>query len=483
MDKIYSKIRDYKDVLCIGLAVIGAGLYISLMFNNNVWMDEAFSAVIVRGNLQQVLERSAADTLPPLYNILNYIITSLFGYNTYSLRVCSVLPMIICLALSAFVIRKHFGALCSVLYSLCLMGMPQLLYYGEEIRMYALGLLFVTISGICTILILKAHFSQADKPKHKYYIFLVLATVLSGYTHHFAFVSSGLVFIPLLLFALVHKRQDYKCIRNILLCIFASLILYIPCLLTTLKQMKKVSGYFSMPDMSVKFIASCFKMPFITNCTVLSVLLMGIFAFAILYSIIQMFKRYGKDDSCLYNILALVLIDVYLDTLIFGVLATKALKSNIFTDRYLVPGLGLLWLGFSIAAADFCKKTDKALISYTATAFLLVTVIWDYSLQLKEEYRIGVDEMREYFAQNITSEDTYIIYENDYQIEICFRYYFPDFKKTELNNLHQTNGHVYYLYVPGFEQDKKEILAAFADAKLIKDFSFDRYEFTLYMLY
>ena len=49
--------------------IILSAVYLSLVWNNNVWMDEAFTASLVHTDFRGVIERSMADTLPPLYNI------------------------------------------------------------------------------------------------------------------------------------------------------------------------------------------------------------------------------------------------------------------------------------------------------------------------------------------------------------------------------------------------------------------------------
>ena len=52
------------------LVLFSAAVYISLIFNNNIWMDEAFTASLIKTDYAGVLERSMNDTLPPLYNLL-----------------------------------------------------------------------------------------------------------------------------------------------------------------------------------------------------------------------------------------------------------------------------------------------------------------------------------------------------------------------------------------------------------------------------
>ena len=98
--------KNNENIISWLLVVIGAIVYISLTFNKNVWLDEAFSASLVRTDMAGVIERSMADTLPPLYNIILKISTDIFGYSVPVMKLTSVVPMIITMIVSATVVRN-----------------------------------------------------------------------------------------------------------------------------------------------------------------------------------------------------------------------------------------------------------------------------------------------------------------------------------------------------------------------------------------
>ncbi|MBQ8970731.1 MAG: glycosyltransferase family 39 protein, partial [Lachnospiraceae bacterium] len=131
-----------------GLVFLCAVLYFSLTRNNNVWMDEAFTASLVKTDLPGVLERSMNDTLPPLYNILLKLVTDLFGYRVPVMKLFSSLFMVLTAVLGATVVRKRFGLITSVIFILSLVAMPNMLFFAVEIRMYSLGFFCATASGI-----------------------------------------------------------------------------------------------------------------------------------------------------------------------------------------------------------------------------------------------------------------------------------------------------------------------------------------------
>ena len=130
------------------LVLLGACVYLSLIFNHNVWLDEAFTANLIRTDFAGVLSRSMQDTLPPLYNLLLKLTTDLFGYTVPVMKFTSLIPMVLTMLLGAGTIRKRFGNVTSYLFIVCLFTMPYLLFYGVEVRMYSWGFFFATGSGI-----------------------------------------------------------------------------------------------------------------------------------------------------------------------------------------------------------------------------------------------------------------------------------------------------------------------------------------------
>ncbi len=490
------------------VAALGILSYISLLFGDNLWMDEAFSAMIVKGSFSEMLQRSNQDTLPPLYNILNWCMTHAFGFNSPALRIMSVLPMAGCLILSVTVIRKKLGGMVSIIFSLCLAGAPQLFFYGTEIRMYALSLFFVTLC-LCTVLEAPS-FSKNDR------ILFILSAALCGWTHHFALVAAAFICLYVLILSLIRRKEDSSYLRNTLLSLAGIALLYIPCFLNTLEQMKRVKGYFSMPDTDIHTVISCLKQPFITENTILSVVLILMFLCALIFGIYSFIRK--KDKRSLTG---LIFVSLYPLVMLFGFLAVLILKSNIFSQRYLIPALGAFWLGFAIlmvqaleyCGAQFARQKNKSgkvqaktkkerinnkngsdftgrlnitpynMICGVCLALMTIISIHSYVRTFSSEYDQGVKQMRAYFNENVKEGDKYLIVEDNYEREICFRYYFPGFEKTDWDKISENEtGALWYIEVPGYS-DKLDIITEHGyDYKLVGEFKYDRYEFNLYKL-
>lgn len=483
MSGFASKLKEKcKNLILPALFVIGAIIYVSLIFNDNLWMDEAFSAVLVRGvSFEDMLEASANDTLPPLYNVINWCLVNTLGFSSWVLKLSSVVPMILTMMLGLTTIKKRFGCITAAVYIVSMWGAPQLLYYGVEIRMYALGLFFVTATGvICLDIATGIEASDVSRRWLAYkYILLVLTTLGAGYTHHFALVAVGFVHFEFALLLLI-KRS--KALFGYMCALIASVVFYFPCLLITLKQMKKVSGYFTMPDISVDFIWQCMKLPFTTQITVVSIIWMLIFFGIVICELVMVIRELASGMlsntgvKCIFSI-SMMLIIVFVTA--FGCFATKILNTNIFSQRYMVPSLGLFWLGFAIFVGEVIR--DKRILAIVF-GLMFITVARLYISQFNEEYSPGVESMKCYFQDNVKNGDGYLIVEDNYQIEICFRYYFPSFKKYNWENVDECDGTIWYIEVPGYEKEMNKIESNGYKATEAGKFGFDRYRFILWRL-
>ena len=467
------------------LVLIGSGLFISLIFNNNLWVDEAFTASIIRCPLPEVWTRTASDTLPPFYNFFGKLMTTLFGYSAPVMKFTSVLPMTGALLLSAFPVRRLFGAKTSLIFTLFLLSMPNFYYYAVEIRMYSWGIFAVLGAAIYAASALKSG-SRRD------WGLLSFFTVLSGYVHHFAFVSSGMLWLfslILLLFPALTgndpaKSADLK--KRLIpwcLSLLVTFILYFPCMLLTVYQIKNASSYFSMTPLTVHSFLSDLRFPFVTHFTILSALLM-LSAIASIAVSLLIFLTKKKTASPLV-LIGILFTAVFFSTLIFGYAVSIAAGSSLFTARYLVPALGVFWLGCSILI-DLCIRNTAGnnmitkLLYAWIFALALITGIVTYRSQFISEYADGVDQMTAFFDSALKPDDGYVIYENSYQIENCFRYYYPDLKKYEWDNADEIKGNIWFFAVDGFKKELEQAHDYGYNIQYIEHMTFDRYEFDLY---
>lgn len=485
--------KKQEKIISWALVILGAVIYISLVFNENVWLDEAFTASLVRTDMAGVLERSMADTLPPLYNIILKISTDIFGYKVPVMKLTSVMPMIITMILSATVVRRRHGFKVSTLFTIALFTMPNLLFFGVEIRMYSLGFLFATASGIY------AYEFLADYSRKNLIIFTVVS-VLAGYSHHFAFVSVGFVYLYMLLYYFFMERQN---IRRWFICLLLTILLYFPCLIVTLKQFKSVSGYFTMPDVTLSVFLKYVRYPYTVGNVVSSITLLVSVAALVIFTIFKILNAVKNnrtadadlnihinngdfaDMSSKYSFLdikdiyALSMFLVYYGVLIFGTIVSKLMTANIFVDRYLFFAHGMLWLFFALEAGRFKK------FYYAIAAVLVFAGICGYIREFKIEYDTNPDAVVNFLEENVESGDVLYTIEESEEMAFCLPFY--DEELTNYENLSDAvaaadkSGADIWLTVMDYEEyDFNELSEYGLKAEYIDTFTFDRYTFDIY---
>ncbi len=468
------------------LLILCSVCYVSLIFNQNVWMDEAFTASLIRTDMAGVINRSMQDTLPPLYNILLKLMTDLFGYSIPVMKLTSVLPMIGTMLLGATVVRRRHGLMTGCLFMLALTAMPLMLYYGVEVRMYSLGFFFATASGIYAYEVL-------CESRKKNWILFTLFSVLAGYSHHFAFVCVGIVYFFLLLYYLIRDRAH---LRRWFLCLLATFLLYLPCLLITLKQLKRVSGYFSMPEITPRLFFQYMIYPYTTGVTGLSLLLLLSVVALFAFRIIWFFKV--KQDTAMEtceksrHMYALLLVLPYYLVLLFGTVVSKIMTANIFVDRYLFFSCGLIWLFFSIevsALPDLKLSTRRIPVPAIAIPFILLIFISTYLTEWNLEYKTDPSPMISYLDTHVKEGDGFIACADSEALFWCIPFYAPALRQytTAGDALAALDGgEITTLWIAVDEDYGMPDLSDQEGSKIepIPDgeFCFDRYRFTLYHL-
>ncbi|NTU46625.1 hypothetical protein HGA88_03280 [Candidatus Roizmanbacteria bacterium] len=142
-------------------------------FVQSFWRDEAFSYLLAKQDLLQIVVLTARDFNPPLYYILLHFWIQIAGASEIALRSFSLIFFWATIYVVFYILHHCFqlSSKKSFLYLLLFVGNPLLVYYGSEARMYSMLAFFATAS---------------------YYFFLkkntkayLIVTVAGLYTHYF----------------------------------------------------------------------------------------------------------------------------------------------------------------------------------------------------------------------------------------------------------------------------------------------------------
>ena len=130
--------RHVRLVITAG-ALTAALLSLLIGLRQSVWFDEAYSIMLAKQSVGDIIHLTGIDTHPPLYYLLLKAWASVFGWSELALRSLSALALGGAVATAGFMVRRLFGTRAALLAVAVMAVSPFLLRFGFEIRMYALG--------------------------------------------------------------------------------------------------------------------------------------------------------------------------------------------------------------------------------------------------------------------------------------------------------------------------------------------------------
>jgi 4-amino-4-deoxy-L-arabinose transferase-like glycosyltransferase len=203
------------------ITLLAAALQFSALAAQSLWYDEGFSVWLATQSPQAIIEITAADIQPPLYYLLLNGWMHLTGQSEYTLRFLSALFAVLCVPLMGQVARRLTGQpFAGTVAALMIAVSPLWLWYGREVRNYAL-LLAVLLAGAYALLnLLKGNPSDKRTP-----LTIALLLTIGLYTHYFmlfVFAAWGLVAG---IFAVLRPRER---LRPVLLAFGLPALLYAP---------------------------------------------------------------------------------------------------------------------------------------------------------------------------------------------------------------------------------------------------------------
>jgi len=379
----------------------------------SLWHDESFSALLVKYNFSEMMERIKADVHPPLYYIFLKGWVAPFGNSLFSLRMFSVFFSILAILSVYFFIKEAFknrnlALFSSLLYTLSYFQVQ----YAMEARMYSLGTFLVITSSY---FFLKA----IENKKWIWWFFYALFVSLGIYTHYFvAFwvIAQGiyLVFIFYREFGLkiINLIRD-KNFRFALISYFLVFISYIPWLPTLFKQFTQVQESYWIPPMNIWSIPNTFsKMTIGVTLDPAKMRYFLIFLVVMVFLAIFFFlKRRQEKEKWLIFLL-----------LIFPFLLTAVLsyKRSIYIDRYFIFGFPS-YLIF-IASAILLIKNKPVKNFFIAITLLGASLTFPINwVTLGADKKPGMAAAARYINQEVKSNEK--IFVGSSLIYFVFKYY------------------------------------------------------------
>ncbi len=350
---------------CIGYVLFIASVMVLILMSfqtvaDDIWYDEVFSLAFTRGGIKDLISLTAKDVHPPFYYIYLKLIASVLSvFPGISLitaaKLASVVPGIGLLIVFMTYIRRKYGELVMGLAAFLVITMPQIGNYYVEIRMYSLALLLITGAGLIALSII-----EEGDTRLKWISFFVIG-ILTAYTQYYACIGIVGVYAAFLIMIIVGDRSLRKNrLLKLAASAIASTIMYIPWIPVLLSQANTINGNYWIQPLTLRSIAGCVKFitlpvaPYGKLCFVAA----GLVLIAI--AVIILINLFVKRDAELLNLLLvgfMPLIVIILSGFVLSLMGTP-----IFVYRYMVPALGLMWLGIAVMLNRMCDMRTASLL-------------------------------------------------------------------------------------------------------------------------
>ncbi len=170
------------------IILIGTGLRFYRLDFQSLWNDEGNSVRLAERSLALIIAGAGGDIHPPGYYILLSFWRSLVGQSAFAMRAFSAFAGVLLIAVTAQIGKRQAGWLAGLFVAVN----PLLIYYSQEMRMYALEALWAGL-----LLWVTARWWQTGR--RQYLVLSCVFTVAGLYTHYsFPFVLAAINLIALI---------------------------------------------------------------------------------------------------------------------------------------------------------------------------------------------------------------------------------------------------------------------------------------------
>lgn len=444
------------------LPFLALAMYLSLSFSRDIWSDEAYSMMVLRYKVVDIIRAAANDVHPPLYYLIGKVFFKFLGNSLFVQKLVVSLPIILIMCFSNIKVKKLFGVKTAVLFDLFLIAFPCTMVYAVQIRMYSWGLFFVSICGIYA-------YEFYMNNQWKSLIPMLCAGLAAAYTHNFALISVAFIYILLLITLLAKKKEA---IKKWFVAVIISAISYCPWLIVLLKQFMDLEEDYWIEPITWDTIKGYFMWAFGTETFFTTTM----FNFLIIVAIIFSLKSIvGKKDIS-KSLYALLCIMVPFLTIISGVIVSF-IDQPVFYNRYVFPAMGLIALMLAIV---YGKMNCNVFL--TLAAFLMCVTVVSYIGTYHEEYvESRSAKTMEYLEEHMNFDDM-VVY-NWASYGIVYKYYFADGQARYIEDINWEETDTYWFFDTysfyDFSENvlkNKGLKAEYIGAYGVEDNNFDLYK-------
>lgn len=217
--------------------------------------DDAFSFFLAARSLPEIVQGTAADTMPPLYYFMLHFWLAI-GQEVWFLRLFSVLLTLLSAGLLYLLVKELAGAKAGLWAALFAAVSPMQIYHAQDLRMYALLELCQLGYALCLVRAWKCE-ERPARVAYGWWLGAVLCGAAAMYTHNLAIF--GLIAPNLYLLF----KRDWRRQARLIAAQLAIALLALPWLLLVPGQIEKVQRAFWTPRPGLVEVVQAILMWFI----------------------------------------------------------------------------------------------------------------------------------------------------------------------------------------------------------------------------
>jgi uncharacterized membrane protein len=417
-------------VLLLGLgAAVAVLISLGIGLSQSVWFDEAYSIMVAKQPLDQLLHLTAIDTHPPLYYMILKAWAGMFGWGELALRSLSVLALGGSLVFGGLLVKRLFGVRAALVTLPFIILAPFLLRYGFEIRMYALASL-IGIAATYTLVV--ATEAKTYKKRWILYGIYAILVALGVYTLYYTALLWAAHLLWLIYVTIKQKKPLLR--APWLLAYVGSVVLFLPWLPEFFRQVNNgalapISQAMTLENL-LGIVSFNFVYQPVWQLSALQSLLVFFVLGALIFITVKALRAATKEERSKLLLLAFyIIIPVTLLTLV-------SLFRPMYVERYLahVALGGMLFVGVAVSLAT--KKSTVLLQSVSALLLVVLVVgvahlvqVGNYNFQRLQKPDVAEAAKSMASCQDgstILAADPYVAIELSYYVTNCDIYFYSE---------------------------------------------------------
>lgn len=428
-----------QNLILLGIIAVFSILYISLCFNYNLGVDEAYSVRTFNKDWPELIQRTAGDTHPPLYYFIARTALLIFGEQIPKFKLAVAVFGVLSLSLSLIYIKPRFGFRTAVGYMVFFFGIPYLTEYVIQIRMYSPLVFFVTWASLAAVEV----YHKTDK---KHWIILFIAALCACYTHNYGLLAAFVIYVELGVTLLIRNKKRYavslkdkkSCIvfNKEMLSWFISgvglVVCFFPWMLILVHQMENMPEHFMAQPVTAGLILEILTDLFASGTKYTTYMFWFLLVIALVSCKSDFFRKGFNIDTKDNDTAALCMLGVFMFTLLLGIVLSLVITPLLMT-RYMVSCLG----AFSVFMAYGLQKLSSVQVTLTKKcsfhvdpAILIALCVLavgfqSYATNYKTQYlQYKTNDTVEFFEDNLGEND--IIVYNEPNTRWVYECYFKE---------------------------------------------------------